>query len=159
MGIILVIFLVTSNAKSPEQYLSELPDGRREMITELFEKIESVIPDGYMTTMGYGMLTWSIPLHVTGPTYNGEPMALLSLANQKRHMSLYFYPKYVDPSVEEEILNGFEKINKKPNMGKSCIRFTKNSNIPVDLILEIISRWDVETYIRKSDYAREHGVC
>ena len=154
-----VMSLVSSTALTPEQYLSELPDGRREMITELFEKIESVIPSGYITTMGYGMLTWAIPLEVTGPTYNGEPMALLSLANQKRHMSLYFYPKYVDPAIEEEIVIGFEKIGKRPNMGKSCIRFTKNSNIPLDVILDIIRRWDPQTYIEKSNYAREHGVC
>ena len=36
----------------------------------------------------------------------------------------------------------------KPNMGKSCIRFTKLEKIPLDTIIEIIRDFPVDEYIK-----------
>ena len=151
--------MVSSDASTTEQYLSELPDGRREQVISLFEQLSEVIPEGYNCEMGYGMSVWNVPMELTGPTYNGEPTMLMALANQKRHMSLYFMPAYSHPEDLQIIQDGYARLGVKPNMGKSCIRFTKLEKIPVKEILEIAATYDIESYLAMLKEARENGTC
>ena len=151
--------MVTSSATTPEQYLSELADDRRDVMLSLYEKINQALPDGYKSVMCYGMLSWVVPLEKTGPTYNGQPMAIISLASQKRNISLYLTPFYIDPVFKEKILTGYESISVKPNVGKSCIRFTKPDRIPLDLILQELAIWTPDYFIEKAEWARNNASC
>ena len=65
----------------------------------------------------------------------------MNLASQKNHISLYSMCLY---GVGEQ-LGWFQnewakRSRKKLNMGKSCIRFTKLEDVPLDLIGELASK-------------------
>ena len=51
------------------------------------------------------------------------------------------------PERMDKLKKGFNEIGVKPNMGKSCIRFTKVENLPLEIIGEIIAETTVEKYL------------
>jgi hypothetical protein len=44
-----------SNARTPEQYINELPEDRKEVITKLRKTILDNLPNGFKETIEYGM--------------------------------------------------------------------------------------------------------
>ncbi len=54
---------------------------------------------------------------------------------------------YADPKQLKILTDAFKDMGVKPNMGKSCIRFTKLEKIPLDTIGNLIAMTSVEDYI------------
>jgi len=52
---------MTSNAKTPVEYLKELPADRKEPVTKLREVVLNNLPKGFKETMSYGMLGYGVP--------------------------------------------------------------------------------------------------
>lgn len=150
MGEATTSIMVSSEATSVAQYLAELPEGRREGIEQVYQVIRDNIPEGYEETMNWGMISWQVPLSLEPKTYNGEPLFFCALANQKRHMAIYMMSIYCDQTKLARILAGYEEIGRKPDMGKSCIRFTKVENLPLEIIGELIAESSIEDFIESS---------
>ena len=146
--------MVKSDAQSVEDYLDELPDDRRESMMAVRQVVLDNLPDGYEEMMLYGMIGWAIPLEVYPETYNGHPLAYASLGNQKNYMSLYLMNVYGDEVTEEWFKERFAASGKKLNMGKSCVRFKRADDLPLDLIGEVISRTPADDYIRYYERSR-----
>ena len=145
-----------SNAKTPEDYLDELTDARRQAIATVRKVVLENLPDGYKETMQYGMITYVVPLNVLSDTYNGQPLMYAALANQKRHMALYLTNVYGDESVEKWFRERYLASGKKLDMGKSCVRFTKLENLPLDLVAEVIARTPIDEFIEVYRASRTH---
>ena len=126
-----------SDAKTPEEYLSELEPARREAISAVRNVILDNLPDGYEEVMQYGMLSYVVPLSVFPDTYNGQPIMYIALASQKQYMSLYLTTVYADPSLSDWFKQRYLATGKKLNMGKSCVRFRKLEDLPLDLVAEV----------------------
>lgn len=139
--------MVSSDAKSVDDYFANLSDERREMLQAVRKVILDNIPEGIEETMNWGLVTYEVPLSVVPETYNGQPLMFAGLASQKRHCSLYMMQIYQDPDKYQRLLDAYEKLGRKPNMGKSCIRFTKLENIPLDTIAELIAECDMQSFI------------
>ena len=105
--------------------------------------------------MSHGMIGWYVPLELFPDTYNGEPLGLAALASQKNYVSLYLNNVYGDSETEEWFRKRYAAAGKKLNMGKSCVRFAKLEDLPLDVIGETIARTDVETYLER--YAEARG--
>ena len=146
--------MVKSDAGTVQDYLDELPDDRRESMQAVRQVVLDNLPDGYEEMMLYGMIGWAIPLEVYPETYNGHPLAYASLGNQKNYMSLYLMNVYGDQVTEEWFKERFVASGKKLNMGKSCVRFKRADDLPLDLIGEVISRTPAEDYIRYYEESR-----
>ena len=147
--------MVTSNAKTVAEYLAELPPERRVVIAEVREKILENLPSGYVETMNWGMISYEIPLEDYPNTYNGQPLNYVGLAAQKRHYAVYMNGVYQDPQQEEILREGFEKIGMKPDMGKSCVRFRKLENIPLEVISELVASTPPEKLIALYEETRK----
>jgi hypothetical protein len=52
---------MTSNATTPEAYINQLPEDRKEVITKLDALIRKYMPKGLEAGMGYGMLAYYVP--------------------------------------------------------------------------------------------------
>ena len=139
--------MVSSDAATVEEYLATLPEDRREIISAVLEMVRDSIPEGYQEVMNWGMISWEVPLSVEPDTYNGQPLSFCALASQKRHCSLYMMSVYQDEGRRERLLSAYEKMGRKPNMGKSCIRFTKAEHLPMDVLSELISECDMESFV------------
>ena len=111
-----------SNAKTIKQYLAELEPTRAKDIQTLVTLTRANIKPGFVETMRWGMISYEIPMEVTGPTYNNQPLNYIGIASQKHHISFYLMGIYASGLLEE-----FEKrwaaSGKRLDMGKGCVRF------------------------------------
>ncbi len=105
------------------------------------------LPDGYREGMQFGMIGWYVPLERFPDTYNGQPLGLAGLANQKNYMSLYLNTVYGDRATERWFRERYAASGKALNMGKSCVRFQRVEDLPLDVIAETIARADLDRYL------------
>jgi len=143
-----------SEATSVDQYLAELPDDRRDAIETIRDAIVVNLPAGYVETMAWGMITYEVPLETYPKTYNGSPLMYAALASQKNHMAVYLSGVYSDDGSRDLFLDAYRATGKKLDMGKSCVRFKKLDDLPVELIGETIASMSVDDFIEVYEVAR-----
>ncbi len=144
-----------SAARNVEAYLNDLPLEKREAIGKVRNVILTHLPDGSVEVMNWGMITYEIPLAIFPNTYNKQPLMYAALASQKHYMSIYICGVYSDKNQLKKLKKAFSNIGVKPNMGKSCIRFTKLEKIPLETIGELIAEYSVEEYIKHYNRCRK----
>lgn len=139
--------MVRSEARTPDEYIAELPPERREAISAVRKVILDNLPDGYEEGMQFGMIGYYVPLERFPDTYNGQPLGLAALASQKNHMALYLNNVYGDPEAERRFRRRYEASGQKLDMGKSCVRFHTLDALPLDVIGRTIAETDVESFL------------
>lgn len=115
--------MVSSSAATVEQYIFELAEPRRSELEQLLGLIREHLPEGYIETMAWGMIVFQVPIEISGPTYNQQPLAAVGLASQKNHISFYLSAIYASEELTAEFHDRWERSGKKLDMGKSCVRF------------------------------------
>jgi hypothetical protein len=144
---------VRSNASTVDDYLAELPDDRREAISAVREVIRENLPAGFEEGMQYGMIGYYVPLERYPDTYNGEPLGVAGLANQKRHLALYLMGVYAEED-DSWFRERWQSTGKKLDMGKSCVRFRRLDDLPLDVVGEAIARTSVDAFIAAYERSR-----
>jgi hypothetical protein len=135
-----------SDAKTVEGYLSDLPDERREAIEAVRQTILDNLPPGYEEVMNWGMITYQVPLEAYPDTYNGKPLMYAALASQKNHMAVYLTGIYMADETRREFEAAYRATGKRIDVGKSCVRFKKLDDLPLDLIGDHIASQSVEAF-------------
>ena len=143
-----------SDAATVDEYLDSLPPDRRDAIATVRDTVRANLPDGYEEAMNWGMITYQIPLDVYPDTYNGRPLMYAGLASQKNHMALYLSNVYGDPDLESSFREAYEAAGKKLDMGKSCVRFKRLDDLPLDVIGDTIAATSVDRMIDIAQQAR-----
>ena len=146
--------MVKSKASTVEEYISELPEERINDIKAVRILIIENLPKGYVETMQYGMITYVIPIDRYPNTYNGLPLGYISLASQKNYMALYLMNVYSNKEIESNFKNRYIASGNKLDMGKSCVRFKKLKDLPLDLIGETIAMTSVDDFISVYEKSR-----
>lgn len=146
---------MTTTATSVQDYLVSLTSEQRSVIDPVRSIILSHLPSGFVETINWGMLSYEVPLETYPSTYNKKPLNYVGLAVQKQYYSLYLMPAYMDKNVYQTLMDAFEKAGKKLSMGKSCIRFKKVEDLPLDLIGSIIASHTVVSFIAAYEVARK----
>ena len=136
-----------SEATTVEGYLTELPEDRRMAISAVREVILSHLPDGYEEVMNWGMITYQVPLETCPDTYNGKPLLYAALASQKNHMAVYLSAIYSSESARASFEEAYLATGKRYDVGKSCVRFRRADDLPLDLIGETIGSFPVDTFV------------
>ncbi len=134
--------MVSSNAVTIEQYLAELAEPRRSEISQLLDLIRANLPAGFIETMAWGMIVFQVPLEVSGPTYNDQPLAAVALASQKNHISFYLSAIYASTELTSEFQSRWANSGKRLDMGKSCVRFTSLEKADLETLAWAVSRFD-----------------
>ncbi len=143
-----------SDATTVKDYLASLPDDRRAAISKVRAVIRKNLPKGIVETMNWGMISYEVPLSVVPDTYNGQPLAFAALASQKNYMSVYLMSIYARDEVRESFLAEYRASGKKLDMGKSCVRFKKIEDLPLDLIGRAVAQVSMEEYVAAYDLSR-----
>ena len=146
--------MATGTERSPDEYMASLPDDRREHVAAVAKVVRDNLPDGFEEGMLYDMIGWYVPLERFGDTYNGQPLGLAGLASQKNYISLYLNSVYGDRETEAWFRERYAASGKKLNMGKSCLRFRRVEDVPLDVVAETIARVDLESFIAHYEEAR-----
>ena len=116
-------------ADSPEDYLAQLPEDRKEAMTQLREVILKNLPGGFVEMMNYNMPSYVVPHSLYPAGYHCDPklpLPFMSIASQKNFVALYHMGVYANPDVMTWFTEEYAKHCKyKLDMGKSCIRFKR----------------------------------
>ena len=146
-----------SKATTPEQYLSELPEDRKEAMSKLRNAIKDNLPKGFEEAMSYGMLGYVVPHSIYPNGYHCNPklpLPFINLASQKNFIALYHMGVYANKDLHNWFVAEYPKHAKtKIDMGKSCIRFKKMDDVPYDLIAELARKISVEQWISNYENA------
>ena len=136
-----------SDATTVEAYLSELEPDRKQSVSAVRDVILENLPEGYEEVMQYGMISYVVPTSILADTYNGQPLMYAALASQKRHISLYLTNVYGDEGSAEWFRKRYAESGKKLNMGKSCVRFRKVEDLPLDVVGEAIALTPMDEFL------------
>jgi hypothetical protein len=142
-------------ATTIKEYLESLPPERREAILKVREVILKNLPAGYEEGIQYGMIGYYIPLSRYPKTYNNQPLGLAALASQKNYMSLYLINIYSDAETLQWFKDTCIKNGKKLDMGKSCIRFKRLDDLPLETVGQAIARTSVNDFIALYESSRK----
>ncbi|HPF97566.1 MAG: DUF1801 domain-containing protein [Flavobacteriaceae bacterium] len=138
-------------ADSPEDYLAQIPEDRKEAMVKLRKTIKDNLPKGFKEGISYGMIGYVVPHSIYPAGYHCTPelpLPFMSFASQKNSINLYHMGLYAKPELYNWFVNEFPKHStRKLDMGKSCIRFKKAEDIPFDLIAQLSTKMTVEEWI------------
>jgi uncharacterized protein YdhG (YjbR/CyaY superfamily) len=133
-------------------YLNQIPEDRKEVFDKLRQTIVDNIPKGFEECISYKMIGYVVPhtIYPSGYHCNSKlPLPFLCIASQKNFIALYHMGIYADNKILDWFLTEFPKHSKqKLDMGKSCIRFKKPSDIPFELIAELMRKISVDDWIK-----------
>ncbi len=132
--------MVSSPATSVSAYMGALDPAARDVIGAVRALVNAHLPAGFVECMQYGMISWVVPVRPGDPsTYNGQPLAVVSLAAQKNGCSLYLMGAYAVPDVDARLRQAYQAAGKKLDMGKSCLRFKRYDDLVVDAVAKAIA--------------------
>lgn len=146
-------------AATVEEYISKIPEDRREAITKLRKEVLKNLPKGFRETINYGMLGYVVPHSVFPEGYHCTPelpLPFAGIASQKHFIAFYHMGIYSNPKLLGWFLEEYPKhTDAKLDMGKSCIRFKKPEKIPFKLFGELMSKVSVQDWINMYQSVRE----
>ena len=146
--------MVTSTATSVDDYIAVLPPDRRAAIATVRQVVLANLPNGYEETMQSGLPSYVVPLTIYPKTYNKLPLPYAALASQKQYMSVYLTGVYGDPARESQFQKDYLATGKKLDMGKSCVRFKRLDDLPLEVIGASIASTPVEAFIASYELSR-----
>jgi hypothetical protein len=147
--------MARSDAKSVDAYLKSLPAERRAVVATLRALVLDNLPKGYEETFEWGYPTYVIPLSKYPDTYNKRALCYAAIAAQKNHYAVYLMCVDEDGKLRKKLESDFAKAGKKLDMGRSCLRFRKLEDVPLDAIGRAIAAVPPAKYI--AAYERVRG--
>jgi uncharacterized protein YdhG (YjbR/CyaY superfamily) len=140
-----------STATTPDEYIATLPADRKGPMSELRNTIKNNLPGGFEEIVSYGMISYVVPLSLYPSGYHctpGSPLPFLSIASQKNFIAVYHMGIYAQPQLLEWFKWAYlNQVATKLDMGKSCIRFKKPDQIPLNLVGELASKMTPQQWI------------
>ncbi|WP_210490137.1 DUF1801 domain-containing protein [Rufibacter aurantiacus] len=138
-------------ALSPQDYIDALPQDRQPAMEALRQTLLQNLPAGFQEEMSYGMIGYVVPHTLYPAGYHCDPklpLPFLSIASQKNFIAIYHMGLYADPELLAWFTTEYPKHSKtKLDMGKSCIRFKKPDQIPLELLGELASKMTPQDWI------------
>ena len=135
------------------EYLDNIPEDRREAFNQLREAIITNLPEGFEECINYGMIGYVVPHSIYPNGYHCDPklpLPFMNIASQKNFIAFYHMGIYGNSDLMNWFVDEFPKYSKaKLDMGKSCVRFKKMSDIPYELIGELVRKMSVADWVNQ----------
>jgi hypothetical protein len=133
--------------KNVDAYLKGLPEDRRTAIQAVRRTILANLPSGYQESFDGRFLSYEVPLAVYPDTYNKRPLMYAALASQSGYMAVYLCNVYALSPLRKELEAGFKAAGKRLDMGKSCVRFKRLDDLPLDVIGRMVAATPMDGYV------------
>ncbi len=146
-----------SKATTVDEYLAELPAERRALVEAVRQTILANLDPDIEEGMQYGMIGYYVPHRVYPDGYHvdpKQPLPYVALASQAKHVALYLMTVYASGDEEAWFRKAWTDTGRKLDMGKSCVRFKKLSEVPLDVVGEAIRRVPAAAHIAYYEAAR-----
>ncbi len=138
-------------ANTPDEYIDAIPDERQPVMSELRQVIKDNLPKGFSEEISYGMIGYVVPHSIYPDGYHCDPklpLPFMNIASQKNFIAVYHSGIYADKKLMDWFIAEYPKhVKTKLDMGKSCIRFKKIDQIPMQLIGQLASKMSPEQWI------------
>jgi len=138
-------------AENPDHYVKQIPEDRQAVFNDLRKAILDNMPTELAECMSYGMLGYVVPKSVYPAGYHCSPelpLPFVNLASQKNFIAFYHMGMYANKELYNWFITEYAKRCKyKIDMGKSCVRFKRMNDIPIDLIGELMTKLSVQDWI------------
>lgn len=135
-----------------DEILENIPEERAEVFRKLHEIILANLPKGFEAGISYGGLGYVVPHSVYPEGYHckpSEPLPFAGIASQKHSINFYHMGMYSRPEILDWFVEELKKTSKrKPDVGKSCVRFKHLDEIPYELIGELMQKISMEEWIQ-----------
>ncbi len=142
---------MTYQASTPTEYINAVDEPRREAFSKLRDTMLENIPPDFHEEMSYGMIGYVVPHSLYPPGYHCDPklpLPFVAIAAQKNFIAVYHMGVYAMPNLLEWFVTEYPKHCKgKLDMGKSCIRFKKASDIPFELVGQLMQKISVDEWV------------
>ncbi len=139
-----------SQAKTVAAYLKELPEDRRAAVEAVRNVILANLDKGFVEQMGYGGICYCVPHSIYPAGYHCDPKQALPYAgigSQKNHIGIYLMCLYNDPADLATFQREWRATGKKLDMGKSCVRFRKIEDVPLEVVGRAVKRVTLKNFI------------
>jgi hypothetical protein len=139
-----------SKAETVDAYLAELPEDRRSAISKVRSVIRKNLPKGFTEVMQYGMIGYVVPHKLYPAGYHcdpKQPLPFACLASQKNHMAVYLMSVYMRPDLLDWFTTEYKASGKKLDMGKSCVRFKRIEDLPLDVVGRAFAKLSLADYV------------
>ncbi|MRT94363.1 DUF1801 domain-containing protein [Ancylomarina sp. 16SWW S1-10-2] len=138
-------------ADNLEDYIKAIPEDRQEAISKLRKVVLDNLPKGFEERMSYGMIGYVVPHSLYPSGYHCDtklPLPFMNIASKKNFVAFYHMGLYANEDLKDWFISEYPKHCKlKLDMGKSCIRFKKIDQIPLDLLGELVTKVSVQDWI------------
>ncbi|PKH49627.1 hypothetical protein CXF68_02495 [Tenacibaculum sp. Bg11-29] len=138
-------------ANTPDDYIAKVPKVRQAIMQKLRKTIKNNLPKEFEEGMNYKMIGYYVPHSIYPMGYHCDaslPLPFMNIASQKNSINLYHSGIYAKKELFDWFVAQYPKYSKrKLDMGKSCIRFKKIEEIPLDLIAELCKKMTVKQWI------------
>lgn len=141
---------MTSKAATVAEYISQLPQDRRDAVEKLRSVFRKNLDKGFEEGMQYGMIGYYVPHRLYPAGYHcdpKQPLPFAGIASQKNYLSIYIACLYGSADHLRRFQEEWAKTGKKLDMGKACIRFKRIEDAPLDVIGRAIARVPMKAFI------------
>ncbi len=128
-----------SDAETMDAYLAELPENKRALVSALRDIVLEHLPAGYVEVMNWGMISFEVPMEVSGKTYNGAPLMYAAIGAQKAHVGLYLCGLNCNGALQGAFEAAYAEAGVKLDMGKACLRVKREDEIVPTAIASAIA--------------------
>ena len=140
-----------NEGNTPAEIVANCAEDRKDVMGKMRQTILESLPKGFEEGVGYGMILYFVPHTIYPAGYHcdpKQPLPFVSLASQKNFIALYHMGLYADPALLSWFTEKYKAtVSSKLDMGKSCIRFKKMTDIPFELIGELMTKISVGSWI------------
>jgi hypothetical protein len=141
------MFAVKTKAKTPAEYLAEIPEPRKAQLKKLHALILKTVPS-FKPYIQVGMIAYGKYHYLSKSGREGD-WGVVALANQKNYISLYICALDMDMYLPEK----YKKDLPKASIGRSCIRFKKIEDIDLKIIVKMLK----ESKVWLAKYEKEQA--
>jgi hypothetical protein len=89
-------------ANTPEEYIAQIPEERKEAVRKLREIMLNYLPEGFEESINYGMIGYVVPHTIYPRGYHVNPelsLPFIHIASQKSHIALYHSGLYASKNL------------------------------------------------------------
>lgn len=147
-----------SKATTIGEYLKGLEPEQRKTVQAVRKIIKLNLPNGYKEVLQYGMISYVVPLSFYPKGYLNNPnvpLPYISLAGQKKHNAIYFMGLYADSKLNSWFQKEYKASGKRLDIGKSCVRFRKLDDLPLELIGKAVGKISPKRMVEYYEGAKE----
>ena len=121
-----------ASVTTPEQYITSLPDARRDAVRQLHDLIRNTVPK-LKPVISTGMLGYG-PYHYRYASGREGDAAVVGLAAQKNYYAIYVCAADAKGYVAEQ----YREALPKADVGKSCVRFERIEDVDFDVLRRLL---------------------